>query len=218
MWHTKNVGWLWLIINNELDTTFTVLSSPVQEQACDGHLTCKSCSSFWHALSSNTCMKPQTGLPRDADRRRVYGQQLGTLCDSLNSYLVDRKWFSVYGTFCSLSVFPIFDLLSVEYVHGRSEIIWTISLPRLINFKFPLQPHHKNLGIHSLPRWKMIILPILTASLFSPVWKGWKNTLFELGGDRAKPLVSCGSVHYLEIIFIVLLLSSGKDFGQQCRV
>ena len=47
----------------------------------------------------------------------------------------------------------------------------TLSLPRVINFKFPLQPHHKyyitqygDLAFDSLLRWKMII-PILTTLL-----------------------------------------------------
>ena len=48
----------------------------------------------------------------------------------------------------------------------------TLSLPRVINFKFPQQPHQKycphhmkNSAFHSFLRGKMIILPILTTSL-----------------------------------------------------
>ena len=63
----------------------------------------------------------------------------------------------------------------------------TLSLPRVINFKFPLQPHQnilshsmKNLAFHSLLRWKMITLPILTSSLIDFSLKGWENILFGL--------------------------------------
>ena len=38
----------------------------------------------------------------------------------------------------------------------------------------------KNLAFHSLLRWKMIILPILTTSLVPLSWKGWENELFQL--------------------------------------
>ena len=45
----------------------------------------------------------------------------------------------------------------------------TLSLPRVINFKFTLQPDQKyyikHLAFHSLFRWKMIFLRIFTASL-----------------------------------------------------
>ena len=48
----------------------------------------------------------------------------------------------------------------------------TLSLLRVINFKFPLQPQQKyyitqygELGFYSLLRWKMIILPILPTSI-----------------------------------------------------
>ena len=54
----------------------------------------------------------------------------------------------------------------------------TLSLPSVINFKFPLQPHQKysnishsmkNLACNSLLRWKMIMLQILTHTfLFTP--------------------------------------------------
>ena len=58
----------------------------------------------------------------------------------------------------------------------------TLPLPRVIKFKFALQPHQKynitrygELGFHSLLRWKMIILPILTTSLLYFSSKGWEN-------------------------------------------
>ena len=58
--------------------------------------------------------------------------------------------------------------------------------------KIPLQPHQKyciiqcreNLAFHSLLRWKMIILPILTTSLTLFLFRGWENVLFELGSNR----------------------------------
>ena len=55
---------------------------------------------------------------------------------------------------------------------AQEQFILTLSLPRVINFKFPLRPHQKILhhtawrvAFHSLLRWKMILLPILTISL-----------------------------------------------------
>ena len=60
---------------------------------------------------------------------------------------------------------------------GKNSVVFgmrgalTLSFPRVINVKFLLQPHQKykshsmkNLAFHSLLRWKMIILPILTTS------------------------------------------------------
>ena len=44
----------------------------------------------------------------------------------------------------------------------------------------------KNLAFHSLPRWKMIILQILTTLLMHSSLKGWENVLFELGSKRVK--------------------------------
>ena len=67
----------------------------------------------------------------------------------------------------------------------------TLSLPRVINFKLPLQLHQKftphsmkNLAFHSLLSWKMIILPILTTSLIHLSLKGWGNVHFEPGSER----------------------------------
>ena len=55
----------------------------------------------------------------------------------------------------------------------------------VINVKSLLQPHqhypitqYKELCFHSLLRWKMIILPILTTSLIRFPFKGWENVLF----------------------------------------
>ena len=67
-----------------------------------------------------------------------------------------------------------------------------LSLPRVINFKFLLQPHqkfhitqHEKLGFHSLLRRKMIILPILTTSLIYFSLKGWENEFMNLGKGKA---------------------------------
>ena len=59
----------------------------------------------------------------------------------------------------------------------------TLSLPRAINFKFPL---HCSLTRNIL-RWKMIMLPILTTSFIHFSLEGWENVLFELGSDRVNP-------------------------------
>ena len=63
----------------------------------------------------------------------------------------------------------------------------TLSLLRVINVKFPLQPtrnitsHSKeSLAFHSLLRWKMIVIQILATSLMHFLFKGRENVLFEL--------------------------------------
>ena len=64
-----------------------------------------------------------------------------------------------------------------------------ISLPRTINFKFRLQPHHRNITSHSMKNLvfhrlgKMIVLPIITTSLIHILLKGWENVLFELESE-----------------------------------
>ena len=40
----------------------------------------------------------------------------------------------------------------------------------------------KNLAFHSLLRWKIIVLAILTTSLIHFFIRGWENLFFELGG------------------------------------
>ena len=46
-----------------------------------------------------------------------------------------------------------------------------------------------NLAFHSLLRWKLIILPILTTSVIHFSSKGWENVLCELRSERVKPVV-----------------------------
>ena len=70
----------------------------------------------------------------------------------------------------------------------------TLSLPRVINFISPpvaspeIWHWHcmKNLDFHTLLRWNMILLPILTTSLAHFSLKSWENVLFELGSKRVK--------------------------------
>ena len=72
-----------------------------------------------------------------------------------------------------------------------SRVIWGSSAVLLalfkFYFKFPPQPHqkyyitHEELGFHSLLRWKMIILPILTTILIHISVEGWENVLLNLG-------------------------------------
>ena len=64
-----------------------------------------------------------------------------------------------------------------------------LSLPRVINFKFPLQPHQnitshsmENLALHSLLRWNMIKLPIITTSLIRFLSKKLGNRMYFLKG------------------------------------
>ena len=67
----------------------------------------------------------------------------------------------------------------------------SLSFPRVIKVRFPMQPqlkyyitHMKSLPFHSLLRWKIIRLPILTTSLIHFLLKGWENVLFKLRSER----------------------------------
>ena len=66
----------------------------------------------------------------------------------------------------------------------------TLSLPTVINLKFPVQPHNmKNLAFHTSLGWKIINLPILTTSHLQFPFKGWENVLFELRSERVQDSV-----------------------------
>ena len=66
------------------------------------------------------------------------------------------------------------------------------STPKVTNLKFPMQHHSmKNLAFHSLLRYEMIILPILTTLLICCKLKGWENVLFQLGDRRLKRITVC---------------------------
>ena len=69
----------------------------------------------------------------------------------------------------------------------------TLSLPRVIDVKIPLQPHQKycitqyrELGFSQLTQMKddYTVLPILTTPLTRFLFRGWENVLFELGSNR----------------------------------
>ena len=77
------------------------------------------------------------------------------------------------------------------------EVIWisflTLSLPRVINFKFPLQPHQKYYitkyeepVFSYLTKWKTIILSISHTSPMHLSLRDWENALVELGRERVK--------------------------------
>ena len=76
----------------------------------------------------------------------------------------------------------------------------TLSLPRVINVKFLLQPHQKitshskeNLAFYRLLRWKTVILPILTTSPYKHFsFKGWANVHFERGNKRVNTFTPKG--------------------------
>ena len=82
---------------------------------------------------------------------------------------------------------------SVATLHCYMSAV-TCSLPRVINFKFPLSPTRniashslENLSFHSFLRWKIIILTNSYYLVHIFCLKGWRNVLFELGSNtRAK--------------------------------
>ena len=109
----------------------------------------------------------------------------------------DERWFYHF----SLPHLYIFHL--VWPLHSKEWSIITFSYSLTGN----ITSHSmRNLAFHSLLRWKMITLPILTTSLFSihfPL-KGWENVLYELGSvyrslstHGFSPSCSSGGVVYL---------------------
>ena len=82
--------------------------------------------------------------------------------------------------------------------HPESHL--TLSLPRVINSKFPLQPHQKyyitqceELDFSQRTNMKD---DYTTNShyLINFYWKGWENVLFELGGERVKRVTQHSSL------------------------
>ena len=63
----------------------------------------------------------------------------------------------------------------------------TLSLPRVINFKFPLQPRQKYYIAQQEELEKLIISPILTTSFIHFLFKGWEDVLFHLESERVHP-------------------------------
>ena len=92
------------------------------------------------------------------------------------------------------------------------------TIPWVINFKFPLQPHQKyyitqyeELGLHSLLRWKMIPLPHLynhfslkvgECTFWTWQWKGW---IHRSPHHPIHPEAS--SLQYLSCFFVVCHLT-----------
>ena len=82
-------------------------------------------------------------------------------------------------------------------VSTQSALTSTLSLPRVIKFKFPLQPHQKyyiiqyeELGfpLHASMKDDCATSLRYCTSLIHFTLKGWENVLFELGSERVKYL------------------------------
>ena len=61
------------------------------------------------------------------------------------------------------------------------------------------------LSITILLRWKMIILPILTTSLYILSWEGWENVLFGLGSERVPPTILPGMLIFTDSVLYTVL-------------
>ena len=78
---------------------------------------------------------------------------------------------------------------------ANPELALTLYIPRVIKFKFPLQPHQKyyitlqyeELAFHSLLRRKMIVLPILTTSPNTFLFKRLREYTFLTWEWKGKP-------------------------------
>ena len=77
--------------------------------------------------------------------------------------------------------------INVHYTDKCEQVVGlTLSLPRVINFKFPPLPHQnyyvtqqEELFI-AYTRWKTLILRALTTSLIHSCLRGWENVRFKL--------------------------------------
>ena len=96
--------------------------------------------------------------------------------------------FSCFSSFLLISLLLFALLLPVSF----TDYILTLSLPRVINFKFLFHSLTRDisysmenyLAIDSLLSWKLIEQSFLTASLNNFFLNGWENLHYELGIER----------------------------------
>ena len=127
-------------------------------------------------------------------------------------FLVGR-WQYVHGSWVrnivSLSFSPPRQGDRGEKVSRAQGQPWSISNFRCSLARNITSHSTKNLAFHTLLRWKMVILAILTTSLIHLSSKGWENVLFELGSamvNRSK----CFSVRIKALCFEnVLVMTRG---------
>ena len=110
--------------------------------------------------------------------KRKYMSAVVRICSIIFLYWSEWIWKAKFSLLCNVIFLARLQSQEVDRI--------TFSLPRVITFKFPLQPPKnrtscciENLAFHSLLRWKMIILSILTTSLvYFPFWKVGRMYLF----------------------------------------
>ena len=91
--------------------------------------------------------------------------------------------------------FPSFEFFSSVY-HACHPICFclSLSLPRVINFEFPLQPHQKyyitqygELGFSRLTQMEWVYYQFSLHFSYISLYKCWESVLFELGSERVNP-------------------------------
>ena len=86
---------------------------------------------------------------------------------------------------CKTKQFPPCSFLFSPFTPKSDRFQFVCSLPRNIT-----SHSMKNLDLHSLLRWNMIILPNSHYLTYRFIFKGWENVLFELGNERVSELPS----------------------------
>ena len=111
-------------------------------------------------------------------------------------------------------------MIKIDIYGGLTKLL-TLSLPQWSISNFPcsltrnITPRSmKKLAFHSLLRWKMIMLPILTTSLIHFYPEGWENVLFELGGVRFCAMRRRASGNSFRKTLTLSLPSSKTTFSQ----
>ena len=92
-----------------------------------------------------------------------------------NGYMATAQELSIHVDLQKSQVWRHFVLLEIDQFSN-----FPCSLTRNIT-----SHSVENLALHSLLKWKIIILPILNTSLIHLFLKGWENVPFQLGSERA---------------------------------
>ena len=171
--HWNTPLWYWTELTNDLQASILVelpdVPSVKPALAISVHLKVLSCFG-WILVVAHGDIWPTN---------HHFSTREGLVSDGIASY----KWkaFQVHAWR------PTAELLSRQkpFTQSISRCKLTLSLLRVINIKFPLQPPRnitshsmENLTFHSLFRWEMIILQILTASLIQLLLKRLRECTF----------------------------------------
>ena len=140
------------------------------------------CQSFFHILASFPGRLPPKQQHRDYAKWQWNELQLITITYELTVKYITRITLSLLRV--NMSNFPC-------------------SLSRNIR-----QHSMKNWSFHSLPRWKMITIPILATSLVHFLFRCWEKVLFELRSERVKRVLQLSNRSCQKSIILMRQLES----------